>query len=199
MASTFGNQPFVQNSYTDNWTRGYPGQIVSAQTYLAAGLETYAAEEDIIMGRGVVQGEPQFQEASSSFPFVATAPFAVKNPTASTVAADLVGVAVRPYVTTTNLLDENDIQVAGYPAKDFAAILPFGSGQQIFVEMAVGLTVTVGQAVYIAIALPNDPTINIGEFTNDDAGTTGLLLVPNAVWWINKTATTNDTIGVIKI
>lgn len=198
MSSTFGNLSFVQNTYTDNWTRGFPGQVSDMQTMIGFGLETYPNEVEIVMGRGVVRDVSQFQNTPSSTPFVSVAPFSVTNPDPSTVAADLVGVAVRPFLTTTNI-DESGTFLAGYPEKGFVAVLPFGSAHTIFVRIPGGFEVVVGQAVYIAINGTNDAAISIGEFSTDFAGTTGLLLVPNAQWWINKTATPDDSVGVIKL
>ncbi len=198
MASTLSGVPFVQNEYTDNWTRLFPGQIVDAQTMLGVGLDTYANESAIVMGRGVQIGVNQTQNTPSQIPFVATAPFSVDNVDPSTTAADLIGVAVRPFVATTNI-DVAGVNQAGYPAKDFIAVLPFGSQRQIGVRIPAGFTITVNSDVYIAINPTNDPDIEVGEFSDDSAGTTGLLLVPNAKWWINKTATTNDDVGVIKL
>ncbi len=198
MSSTFGNLVFAQNTYTDNWTRGFPGQVADMQTMIGFGLETYANEPEIVMGRGVVRGVSQFQDTPSDVPFVAVAPFSITNPDPGTVAADLVGVAVRPFLTTTNI-DEGGTLLAGYPEKSFAAVLPFGSARSIFVRIAIGVDILVGENVFIAINGTNDANIAIGEFSNDAAGTTGMIQVPNAQWWINKTSTTDDTVGVIKL
>ena len=199
MASTLSSLPFVQNTYTDNWTRLYPGQVVDAQTMFGVGLDTYANEEAIVMGRGVRIGVDQTQNTPSQIPFVATAPFSITNVAVGTTATDLIGVAVRPFVTTTNI-DVNGVNQAGYPEKDFAAILPFGSRRTIGVRIPPGFTIAVNEDVYIALDATNDAgDIEVGEFANNSGGVTGLLLVPNAKWWINKTATTDDDIGVIKL
>lgn len=198
MASTFGNADFVQNSYSQNWSRGFAGQLVSVSSLINITLETAATEEDIIMGRGVVEGVTQPQLPSSNVPFTAIAPFSVALPDPGSVAADLVGITYRPLITTTNIEVAN-VNFAGYRENDFAAIVPFGSRQQIYVDLPVGAAIAVKEAVYIAINATNDPDIPVGAFMNDSLGTTGLLLVPNALWWITKTTTADNTIGVINL
>lgn len=201
MASTNNGLPFVQQTYKDNWTRGYPGQVADAQTYLGEGLATFPAEDDIVMGRGVVQAVQQPQSPTDAS--VSSAPFSVTNPDSGTVAADLVGVAIRPNVTTTNIRqiagDTSSPFVAGYPAKDFVAVLPFGSNRQVIVYLIPGTTVAVGQPVYIAIDV-NTPLVPVGDFYNSDAGEpANFLLVPNAIWYTNTTSATDFTVATIKL
>lgn len=200
MASTFGTANFAQDSYRQDWQSGFPGQLVSEAAQIGDLVKTYPNVENIAMGTGVVQAITQPTEASSSTPYRGIAPFSVTVPDVGTVAADLVGIAMRTLITTTNI-QFNGNTVAGYAAKDKAAIVPFGSRALIYVQLpsTPPRTITVNEAVYMAINPVNDPNIAVGEFMNDSAGTTGLLLVPNAVWWSTITTTADFNIGVINL
>lgn len=199
MASTLGNLSVVQNTYVNNPSRGYAGQLVSVTAATTTIITTNSVTEDIPMGRGVVVGVQQFQEPSGNTPFTSTQPFSVSLPDAGSVAADLVGITVHQFITAQNVDDgSGSNQVAGYCARFKAAIVPFGSQLEVYVNIPDTFTVSQGDPVYIAIQVPNAAAIELGAFTNAaDGGNT--LLVPNAQWWINKTATTDNTIGVIKL
>lgn len=198
MASTFGTAQFVQNTYTQDWQSGYPGQLVSVDSQISSLVKTYPVADNIPMGTGVVQAVVQPTEPTSSTPYRGIAPFSVTAPDPSAAPSDLVGIALRTLITTTNI-NFNGNTVAGYAAKDFAAIVPFGSRALIYVQLPNPVSIAVNDAVYIATNPTNDPNIGIGEFMNGSAGTTGLILVPNAVWWCTITTNADFNVGVINL
>ena len=195
MSSTFGKRPFVQNTYTDNFTRGYAGQLVSEQDYISNVLETFATEAPLFMGRACAIGTIQTQDSNA--PQVLTSPFTIITTQGVVSAANLVGVVIRPYITTTNLVNEQGDDWAGHNAKEQAAVLPFGSDKRVLVSLKAGLAAVYNAAVYVATDATNPDNINVGEF-GVTAGA-GALLVPNAIWYETKTATVDDAIAVIRL
>ncbi len=194
-----GAAPFVQTVFPDQAGIGLPGTIYKPSYHSASEVKTFpAGDGPLFCGRAVVKGT-NIDYTNSEVLYAS--PFTVKEIVTGSVAADLVGVVVRPISGAGNFVDPQDsVEKAGFARLDKLPILIFGSKVEIIVRQDLGLgAIDHGNAVYVAKDAVNDAGVKIGEFANDAGGTTGLLLVPNAIWFLKRTTTAIDPIGVIQL
>ena len=194
-----GASPFVQNVFPDQAGIGLPGTIYKPSYHSASEVKSFpAGEGPLFCGRAVVKGTNIDYTGSQT---LYAAPFTVKLIETGSVSADIVGVVVRPISGAGNFLDTQDsVEKAGFAKLDKLPVLRTGSKVEIIVRQATGLgAIDHGDAVYVAKDAVNDAGVNIGEFANDAGGTTGLILVTGAIWFLKKTSTASDPIGVIQL
>jgi len=196
-----GAQPFVQLNFTDQPGIGYPGQQYRASPVSASAVLSFpAGEGPVFCGRMVAIGTAIDYSNNEAFNKV---PYSIRLLTSSDDATALVGVVTRPFQATQNFVDpdpNSGEDKAGFGEKDQVPVVEVGSKEKIIVRQDPGLgAVTQGTAVYVAIedSTTNAAAISIGEFGN--AAGTGMLLVPNAIWYLTKTATSNDAVNVIQL
>lgn len=194
-----GASPFVQTVFPDQAGIGAPGTIYKPSYHSESEVKTYpAGDGPLFCGRVVVKGTTIDYTNSE---VLYASPFSVKEIVTGSVAADLVGVVVRPISGAGNFVDTQDsVEKAGFASLDKLPVLRLGSKVEIIVRQATALgAIDHGDAVYVAKDAVNDAGVLVGEFANDTAGTTGLLLVPNAIWFLKRTTTAIDPIGVIQL
>lgn len=200
MPSFIDHDQFVQTSYTNFHGAGFPGQFFRETDAWNRELQSFAVDTDVFVfaGRLVVQAVAQVDDGS--LPLLK--PFSVKPLDGTeTDATTFAGLVYRPFSGTLNDSSENNERKAGFAEKMIAPLVPFGKGVQLHVRQLPNLTVVFDDAVYVArsdgVGVTND--LFTGEFTNDDdSGSAELILVPNARWYISKTATVDDQDGVIE-
>jgi hypothetical protein len=192
MTSTFPSVNYVQTTFYDNIGRGYPGQLVNAISVYSDQIKSYPAETILFMGRAVAIGTA-IDQSSTTLPSQFNAPYTVTNVDGVADNALILGVALRPLVPNNFEFNDAGNEEAAYRINDMAAVVLTGSKHQVWVKLPVGQTVASGDAVYTAVSSTNDPGIEVGEYSNDSAGTTGLLLVPNATWVETFTSVLENT------
>lgn len=185
----------VQVEYTNFHGGGFPGQFFRETDAWNRQLQSFAIDTDafVYCGRLVVQAVAQSDDGS--LPLLK--PYSIKMPVGDeTDASTFAGVMYRPFSGALNQEEDGELK-AGFAEKMVQSVVPFGKGVQLHVRQAPGLTVAYGDAVYVAIAdIAGTPKLFPGEFTN--ATGTDLILLPNAQWYVGKTATDVDQDGVIE-
>ena len=195
-----GASPFVQTVFPDQVGLGLPGTIYKPSYHSASETKSFpAGEGPMFCGRIAIRGTNIDYTNSEG---LYSSPFSIRPiVTGDTTAADFVGVVVRPISGAQNFVDTQDSdEKAGFGKLDKLPILKFGSKVEIIVRQSPGLgAIDHGAAVYVAKDAVNDALVKVGEFATNALGATGLVLVPNAIWFIKKTSTVSDPIGVIQL
>jgi hypothetical protein len=142
----------VQTKYTDNFDRGFAGQIFNPSSIGSNQSFSYPAATDVYIGRAV-----------ASTPLVdgnnIGTGVAVTNVEGITVATQLVGVVISDKRA---LVDSSG---NAYIAKGrMATVMRMSRQGLVYVKVAV--QVNVDQSVFVAAETINDANIEIGEFTN---------------------------------
>ena len=152
-------QNFVQGRYTDNFDRGFAGQIFNPNSIDGNAAFSYPASEDVYIGRAVAS------EALQDPNNVASG-VAIKPVNGISAPGQMVGIVISDKQA---LVDSNGN--AYIPAGKMATVMRLGRGGLIYVKVAV--SVAQDDAVYVATAAVNNASIAVGEFTNISG--TGLL------------------------
>lgn len=199
--TVIGASPYVQLDFNDQPGYGYPGQLASANQFYNPKVMGYSAEAQVFCGRAVLQKTIQNFTTNN---VQNVAPFTIDVVSTGVSASDLAGIVTRPFVGTQSYTDTDGEYKAGFGAKVVVPVLPFGSGERIYVRQAPGVgAINYGDPVYVALSTSNDYGLLLGEFGNSlDAVTNDgyMLLIPNAIWVLKKsTSTTNDEINIIEL
>lgn len=197
--TVIGASPYVQNTFNDQPGYGYPGQLAAMNQFYSPKVKSYSTEGQLFCGRAVrIKTIQNFTTNNVQN----VAPFTIDVLTTGLVAANIPGIVTRPFVGTQSYEDTDGAFKAGFGAKTVVPVIPFGSGEQIYVRQAPGVgAINYGDPVYVALSATNDYGLLLGEFGNaEDADDSNMLLIPNAVWVLKKsTSTTNDEINIIQL
>lgn len=174
----------VQTGYFVGPPQGTPGELTfPEQNHIING---YPVQSDFIYcGRGVVKGTditvPAGVYGNNN------SPFGVIAPTASSVAADFVGILTRDHGAR-NDADGN----AGKQLHDMAGILEDG-----FVFTKIYQATTAKGAAYMVINATNPVNAPVGSFIADDAGGAAIA-IPRLEWWAAYNPQTQPY-GIIRV
>jgi hypothetical protein len=199
--TVIGASPYVQVDFNDQPGYGYPGQLESMNQLYNPQTIGYSTEAQVFCGRAVRQKTVQNFSTNN---VQNVAPFTIDVVTTGILATAIPGVVTRPFVATQSYTDTDGVYKAGFGAKTVVPVIPFGSKARVYVRQAPGVgAIAYGDPVYVALSASNDFGLFVGEFGNaldadDEDGF--MLLIPNAIWLLQKTtSTTNDEINIIQL
>jgi hypothetical protein len=204
-----GAVPFVQTIFPDQVGGGFPGIIFSGPDASYNNVTRSFANEGVVFcGRAVTKLTNQDFSNNDNPLFE---PYTVENPKDTSVVSDLVGVVTRPtFGVTQNFQDTVTTQAtpdgedkAGFGDRQVSPLIMFGSKVRVWVRQDASISdVTHGDPVYVMIDPANSFNLAVGEFARaEPANAAHGLLVPNAIWYLSKTARDNtlDPTNIIEL
>lgn len=175
--------PFVQDQVFDTFGARYLGQLNTFRDNHNSDVESYISETITFVGRGVVRGA-----LTTAIDHVST-PFNITAAVPASVSANIVGVVVQSQRAS---LADQTTNAPIIPTDSMTGVAPLGSGLRIGV--AASVTITHGQAVFMAVNATNAAGISVGEFHN--VAGAGLVAVTGATWYGAATA---GSVGLIEV